>query len=358
MYLRTWRSLFAPIIAAAILVMAIGCSEDCLRPVDNSGAIVINPSPDHLNAPWVLDGPEGYDESGTGNQTLSTLLPGEYTLTWGDVSGWITPAAESQTLPANGVLTFRGVYSEPGAGAIVINPSPDHLNAPWALSGPEMVWGYGDVMLAYRPAGEYTLIWEYIPGWITPGTETQTLTAGGAVMFSGAYLFNGSWTLVRGLDIGFGDDYIVGAGNSPLQPNAQNIIVLMAKIILVVNTDDPIEFFVGPVSNPGEYVTETLAYAPGPAIEIPLQVCCGDPNLPIFTINESDTPPPLLQDQPDTICICTDPEDPLSCGGNVNVQLDEEITLYLCILNPSGNQVVGWWAKVETVIPDSRIGGN
>jgi hypothetical protein len=53
----------------------------------SGGTVMINPDPDNISAPWTLTGPNSYSQSGVGDQTLTSLAPGDYTLTWGDVPG-------------------------------------------------------------------------------------------------------------------------------------------------------------------------------------------------------------------------------------------------------------------------------
>lgn len=57
--------------------------------------------------------------------------------------------------------------------------------------------------------------------------------------------------------------------------------------------------------------------------------------------------------QQDVFCICLDPLNPNSCGGNVEIPVDEPTNIYLCLLNPSGSQVLCWEARVT----DSRQDG-
>jgi formylglycine-generating enzyme required for sulfatase activity len=77
-------------------------------------SIVINPEPNSINAPWQITGPNAFSQSGTGDTTLANMAVGSYTLTWGAVTGWITPspAAVTQTLALDGVVTFAGSYIE------------------------------------------------------------------------------------------------------------------------------------------------------------------------------------------------------------------------------------------------------
>ncbi|MFZ5980786.1 MAG: fibrobacter succinogenes major paralogous domain-containing protein [Candidatus Zixiibacteriota bacterium] len=83
-----------------------------IYPLGGSGTIIINPEPNSLSAPWSLTGPCSYSSSGSGDDTLSSLNPGDYTITWDAVTGYIAPSGESLTLVAEDTLTFTGTYVE------------------------------------------------------------------------------------------------------------------------------------------------------------------------------------------------------------------------------------------------------
>ena len=80
----------------------------------DTGTIVIDQTPNALvGAGWTLTGPQ--TESGSGDATLADMPVGQYTLTWAAVSGYITPSSDTQTLAADGTLTFSGTYvTDPG----------------------------------------------------------------------------------------------------------------------------------------------------------------------------------------------------------------------------------------------------
>jgi hypothetical protein len=99
-----------------------GCTEDPVAP--RASSLTINPEPDSINAPWLLSGPEGFSQEGVGDTTFTTRVLGEYTLTWGAVSGYLTPAAQMRTLIANASLTFSGTYVQP---RLPFPDSPDQL---------------------------------------------------------------------------------------------------------------------------------------------------------------------------------------------------------------------------------------
>ena len=157
--------------------------------IQQTGTIIIDPNPNSLNAPWSITGPSGFSQTGNGDLTLTNRLPGSYTVTWGQVAGWNTPAAEPQTLAPNGSLTFTGIYIQQ-TGTIIIDPNPNSLNAPWTITGPSgfSQSGNGDLTLTNRLPGSYTVTWGQVAGWNTPAAEPQTLAPNGSLTFTGIYI--------------------------------------------------------------------------------------------------------------------------------------------------------------------------
>ncbi len=92
--------------------------------VADNGSVTVNPNPDSLNAPWTLTGPNEYSLSGTGDQTISSLIAGDYTITWGASGSWTKPSNETKALTAGGSITFTGNYQ-----LIPVIPSPPTLGA-------------------------------------------------------------------------------------------------------------------------------------------------------------------------------------------------------------------------------------
>ena len=160
------------------------------------GVVKIETSPDSLNAPWWLSGPDGFAAGGTGDSTLTGLDPGNYSLTWQNVSGWDTPTGSSQYLTVGDTVTFEGEYIEQ-VGVIVIDSSPDSLNAPWNLSGPNGYTfdGAGDTLLIGRTLGQYTIVWGRVSGWTTPPYVMMTLEANDTLIFSCAYVEDSTDTI-------------------------------------------------------------------------------------------------------------------------------------------------------------------
>jgi len=103
------------IVVAIAMIIAGCCGDDPTSPTVQTGTIEINPSPDSINPPWTLNGPDDYSSSGTGDHTLIGLAVGEYSVTWLTVVGWITPTGVTQTLTADGTLHSAGLTTRQAA---------------------------------------------------------------------------------------------------------------------------------------------------------------------------------------------------------------------------------------------------
>ncbi len=99
-------------------VLAFG---DVFAPL-GGGTVVINGEPNEPEVPWRLLGPKGLSLSGLGDVKLLDMVPGDYWVSWGPIDGWEAPAGYSQTLDADDLVTFDGVYIE----------SPPHPALPFA----------------------------------------------------------------------------------------------------------------------------------------------------------------------------------------------------------------------------------
>ncbi len=160
--------------------------------VQQAGSITVNPEPNAINAPWTLTGPSSYSHSGTGDETIPSLTPGSYTITWGAVTGWDLPdpATETLALADGGTVTFTGTYTEQTASTGTVRVQPQNVtDAPWYLDGPASYShdGTGYEELTDMTVGDYTVTWGVVTGYTTPAQATQTLTEGGSLLFEGGY---------------------------------------------------------------------------------------------------------------------------------------------------------------------------
>ncbi len=159
--------------------------------VEPVGMIEIDPNPDALDAPWQLDSDAGGVYSGNGDSVLVELPAATYTITWGAVSGFETPAASTASLDSASTLYLGTVYiavDEP-VGTIVVNPDPDMLQAPWQLvsDGGAQYFGSGDDTVTGLPLGRYAIVWGDVDGYQTPLGAEAVLEEGVPVQFDVTY---------------------------------------------------------------------------------------------------------------------------------------------------------------------------
>jgi formylglycine-generating enzyme required for sulfatase activity len=184
------------ILLIIIIGMIVGCGDDdSITDIGpNTGTIGISPNPSSINAPWSIAGPDEYTNSGNGDATLRDVPAGEYTLTWGEVEGWVTPpdSPRTLTLDAGSIVWFSGsVYVEVSdPGTVIVNPEPDNLSANWVLSLPSgvNVPGSGDSTLVEMPVGIYEITWVAEDGYNTPSATPTELVANGEIAFNGTYI--------------------------------------------------------------------------------------------------------------------------------------------------------------------------
>ncbi len=74
------------------------------------GDVFVDPNPNDINAPWTLALSNGTEITGTGDQLLNDIVAGTVTVTWGDVSGYVTPDPETLVLVTGASITFSATY--------------------------------------------------------------------------------------------------------------------------------------------------------------------------------------------------------------------------------------------------------
>lgn len=160
----------------------------------------------------------------------------------------------------------------------------------WAYPGPDSFGIYKDDEIVGYPelcadVAAFTQLVLYC--CITQPTGYQVAAWEGQVEIvppatSGDYF--GAWTLVAGLNVGSGIDYLVGIGDGPLTPNGQDVVVLMTMTLVVVNATIPINYYIRGV--PGSL---DFPYGPGYAEDVGVAIPCvnntGGPTEPVFIVN-------------------------------------------------------------------------
>lgn len=87
-----------------------GWSPNCPSRIVTVTAIgTVNVS-SNISSSWTITGPATISGSGT-SQSSPSKPAGTYTITWGSVSGYATPASQSLSLSSGGTITFNGSYT-------------------------------------------------------------------------------------------------------------------------------------------------------------------------------------------------------------------------------------------------------
>lgn len=127
-------------------------------------------------AQWSVDGGVIWYDSG---MTIPKAT-GDYTVTYKDVSGWTTPADQSATLTTENA-TVTGTYvaiSPTGDLTVTIEPqSACDAGAQWRLLGTE-TWLDSGATAAGLDAGDYTIEFKTLDGWVTPDAQSVTVLTG------------------------------------------------------------------------------------------------------------------------------------------------------------------------------------
>ncbi|MFH2052801.1 MAG: hypothetical protein ABIK96_10095 [bacterium] len=162
------------------------------------GTVEISAQPAGLPVPWALRGPASFYREGTDNPALLTgLPPGDYTVTWGDLQGWVHVGDPTvgMYLAAGGTLRFSHVLSEYSGptGGLNISIFPPGFHAGWELHGEGGYWaGRGPARLENIPVGTYQMTWEHVLGYDTyPQLTVAVIIQPDTFVFTSAfYLFN------------------------------------------------------------------------------------------------------------------------------------------------------------------------
>ncbi|HXP83819.1 MAG TPA: beta-propeller fold lactonase family protein [Bryobacteraceae bacterium] len=135
-------------------------------------------------ATFTITGPATYSGSGTTFSQANAPLGG-YTITYGAVAGYATPASQIQTLFSGGTITFSGTYQ--GIGTILVTTNLPA--ATFRITGPTTYTSSGTSFTQPNALpGTYTINYGSVGCYATPGPQTKTLAASGTINFAGMYV--------------------------------------------------------------------------------------------------------------------------------------------------------------------------
>ncbi len=107
--------LLALLLVASVTMYGFGCKNKGggSPGAHGTGTIVIDATPDHLDAPWGLVEAEWLNHwEGTGDYTFTEMVSEKYTISWEQVPGYTMQSAMQETLYVwpDSTVVFEQVY--------------------------------------------------------------------------------------------------------------------------------------------------------------------------------------------------------------------------------------------------------
>jgi hypothetical protein len=119
--------------------------------------------------------------------TVSTLAPGNLTVEFKDLTGWIKPGIQNVTISAGQTTQANGVYQRT-TGFLLVTLQPMEVwdkGAQWRIgNGP---WQKSGATVSNMPVGRHKVEFKDVTGWIKPGAQDVTVTAGQVSQGMGIY---------------------------------------------------------------------------------------------------------------------------------------------------------------------------
>ena len=150
------------------------------------GALQVTLSPPaavSAGAQWQVDG-GAFQNSGS---VVTNLVAGNHTVSFNTVSGWVAPGDLTAGVSAHSTNTYSGTYTvAPSAVRVFCVPvEAVAAGAQWQLDGG--AFQNSGVTVGNLAAGDYTVAFNNISGWITPTNQTVSLTPGNTATITGTY---------------------------------------------------------------------------------------------------------------------------------------------------------------------------
>jgi hypothetical protein len=120
-----------------------------------------------------------------------TIAPGQYTVSFGSVNGYATPASQIVTVNAGGNTVVTGHYISgqstlpTGYGYLRVVTNPALPGTIYVDGLPRNDWGLD---WAKFPPGQYVISFGDVPGYQTPAPQTVTVSQGQTTVVTGAYV--------------------------------------------------------------------------------------------------------------------------------------------------------------------------
>ncbi|MBI5833453.1 MAG: hypothetical protein HZB16_14235 [Armatimonadetes bacterium] len=138
----------------------------------------------NAGAKWSLDSVATTYPSAT---TVSAIAIGAHTVNFTTVAGFVTPANLSVTITAGGTTNATATYAAAGSVKVTLVPAAAiAAGAKWTIDSSTTANASGAVVGSLA-AGTHTIRYTAATGYITPASQTVTVTAGSTLAVSRTY---------------------------------------------------------------------------------------------------------------------------------------------------------------------------
>jgi uncharacterized repeat protein (TIGR03803 family) len=141
----------------------------------SNGSLHVDLNP--VGAQWRVDG-GAWQSSGT---TL-TLPRGSHTVDYSAITGYAIQGSETVTIVGGQLLSYSRSYTQLGQISVVLNPS----SALWRVDGG--AWLASGAVSQYLAPGDHMVEYASLAGYISPATESATVTGGQVLTLTRSYI--------------------------------------------------------------------------------------------------------------------------------------------------------------------------
>jgi len=155
-------------------------------------------------AKWQVDGGKLQNTGAT----VTNLSPGNHTVSFNAISGWVTPANQKVSISNNSTTTVNGNYL-PQTGSLEVTIAPTAaitVGAQWKVDGGSLQ--NSGATVTNLVVGSHSVNFNTVSGWTTPSNQTVSIkaksvaTAKGIYIFTAQGIYNGLFYMSAGVSEG------------------------------------------------------------------------------------------------------------------------------------------------------------
>jgi hypothetical protein len=176
-------------------------AEYVVQSTSETGALCVTIEPS--DAQWTIDNGTSWYDSET---TLSDLDTGDYTVSFSDITDYITPDDQNVRIADGETTSISVLYEseETGSASLTVSINPDAVvssGAMWSIDDGDE-WISSDDTISDLDADDYTIIFKRVSGWRKTKSQTVSIEEGEDSSITGTYrVSQGTATLIVDINL-------------------------------------------------------------------------------------------------------------------------------------------------------------